>query len=125
VVVVVVLRVVRVVVGQTSSAKMVLMGVRVVAIGMRRTSARAGPSHGVHTASWWENTGRGLDCRSVDNRGSGHDTAAGDDSRGRVGSTLNEINPTSTSGEGRDRGGGEDSDESKSGLGRHVDDDLN
>lgn len=112
-----------------SSAKVYLVLMFVVSMGMGgRTSGRTSVclDGRRRTANRSGSGSRGLlNCRSVDNRGRGDNSGSRGGLALGITPTLDEINPVSTSGKGRDGRDGENSDKSESGLGRHDDDDLN
>lgn len=130
-----VFRVVWVRVRGASSAKVYLVLMFVVSVGMGgRTSGRAsvcldGGRRTANRSGTGSGTGSGsrglLYCRSINNRGRGDNSGSCGGLALGISPTLDKINPVSTSGKGRDGRDGEDSDKSESGLGRHNDDDLN
>jgi hypothetical protein len=114
-------RVAVVVTGTSDGLVLVVVVVVAVSMGMLSTSTTSRASVGDRGVNWCRD-GDGL-LLTGPSGGSGDSSGWGNNRS--IGTTFHEVNPASTGGEGRDGGSSEDGDESESGLGRHVDDDLN
>jgi hypothetical protein len=100
-----------------------------VLVGSSTSRSRAGARYGrLSEYRRGGDNGRGADSRGADSRGvvtssgNGNNSAGGGHGNWCVRSTFDEIDPGSSSGESRDGSSGEESNESKGGFGRHVDD---